>query len=61
MAAFKNHVKYNFFVKDTKYTDKDKLFNGGFDSINFRSIDLKEGDTLDVKKLEQLVVQFLKK
>jgi hypothetical protein len=59
MAAFKNHVKYNFFVEGIAYKDEHKLFNNGFDSTHFRSIDIKENEKIDAKKLRELVAQFL--
>jgi len=60
MAVFKDHVKYNFFIKDMEYQDPNSLFNNGFDSTHFRSIDLKENEKVDTKELEQLVSQFVK-
>lgn len=56
MSAFKEHVKFNFFggagLKDTH-----KLFNNGFDSKKHRSIDLREGDKIDEKKLADLITE----
>lgn len=59
MAAFKGHVKYNFFVKGVEFSDPNGLFNNGFDSANFRSLDLKEGESVDEAQLRELLAQFL--
>jgi len=62
-AAFKNHVKFNFFdgvnLKDSK-----KLFNNGFEAKTARSIDLSEGQNVDESALKKLIaeaIQFSKK
>lgn len=60
MGSFKDHVKYNFFIKNVEgYEDPHKLFNNGFDGVTFRAIDLKENDMLDPKQLRELVAQFV--
>jgi len=60
MGAFKDHVKYNFFIKNVdSYEDPHKLFNNGFEGVTFRAIDLKENDTLDPEQLRELVAQFV--
>ncbi len=53
-AAFKEHVKFNFF-KGASLKDPKKLFNAGLDAKGSRSIDFREGDTLDVAALKALV------
>lgn len=61
MSAFKDHVKYNFFIKGVEFTDPNKLFNNGLDAATSRSIDLKKDETVDPQQLRELVSQFLVK
>ena len=54
IGAFKDHVKINFF-QGPQLEDPNKLFNSGFEAKNTRSIDLREGDTIDETALAELV------
>lgn len=60
MAAFKNHVKYNFFIKNVPGYSDSKLFNNGFDSETFRSIDVQKDNEVDAAELEKIVAEFLR-
>ncbi len=53
-AAFKDHVKINFF-KGASITDPHGLFNAGLDAKGSRGIDLHEGDNLNETALKELV------
>jgi hypothetical protein len=53
-AAFKDHVKLNFF-KGASLEDPQGLFNAGLDAKATRSIDFSEGDELDVPSLKDLI------
>jgi hypothetical protein len=54
IAAFKEHVKINFF-QGASLSDPHGLFNAGLEAKTARSIDFREGDKLDEKKLQELV------
>jgi hypothetical protein len=54
LAAFKDHVKINFF-KGALVEDPHGLFNAGLDAKASRSIDLAEGQQLDDPALQNLV------
>ncbi len=54
IAAFKDHVKINFF-KGAKISDPDKLFNNGLESKTARSIDFFEKDVINETALAALV------
>jgi len=54
VAAFKDHVKMNFF-QGAGLTDPDGLFNAGLDAKAMRSIDFHEGDVIDQEALKRLV------
>lgn len=54
LGVFKDHIKINFF-KGASLPDLDKLFNSGLDAKNSRSIDLREGNTVDESKLKNLI------
>jgi hypothetical protein len=54
IAAFKGHVKVNFF-KGAAIPDPQALFNGGLDAKASRSIDLAEADTIDEPALQELI------
>lgn len=54
LAAFKDHVKVNFF-KGAFLADGHGLFNAGLDAKDARSIDLREGDRIDEAALRDLV------
>jgi hypothetical protein len=56
VAAFKAHTKYNFF-EGAALADPDHLFNSGLDSKKSRSINLAEGESVDVAQLDHLVVE----
>jgi hypothetical protein len=53
-AAFKNHVKINFF-KGASLEDPHKLFNAGLDAKTMRSIDFHEGDSINESALKDLI------
>lgn len=59
MSAFKEHIKFNFF-EGALLKDTHKLFNNGFDSKKHRSIDFREGEKIDEKKLANLLAEALK-
>ena len=54
IAAFKEHVKINFF-KGASLPDPHHLFNGGLDAKTSRTIDLKKGDRVNEPALKELV------
>lgn len=54
IAAFKDHVKINFF-EGAKLADPHQLFNAGLDAAVTRAIDFHEGYTLDEAALEALI------
>ena len=53
VAAFKEHVKVNFF-KGASLPDPKGLFNAGLDAKATRSIDLRENDPIDEQALSEL-------
>ena len=53
-AAFKDHVKLNFF-KGASLEDPKGLFNSGLDAKATRSIDFSEGSNIDESALKDLV------
>lgn len=53
-GAFKDHVKVNFF-KGAHLADPDHLFNAGLEAKESRSIDLKQGETIAQRPLQDLV------
>jgi hypothetical protein len=53
-AAFKDHVKLNFF-KGASLEDPKGLFNAGLDAKATRSIDFREGDDIDTSGLKDLI------
>ena len=53
-AAFKNHVKLNFF-KGASLKDPTRLFNAGLDTKTMRAIDFSEGDKIDASALKDLI------
>jgi hypothetical protein len=53
-AAFKDHVKVNFF-KGAQLDDPHSLFNAGLEAKATRSIDLNEGDEINVEAFQNLV------
>lgn len=55
MSSFKAHTKFNFILNGALLEDKNKLFNNGFESKKSRGIDLKENETIDKNKLEELI------
>ena len=61
MAAFKNHVKYNFIMNGATLSDPHKLFNNGLESAKSRSIDLTEGQAINSENLSGLISQALAK
>ena len=54
VAAFKDHVKLNFF-KGASLDDPQRLFNAGLDAKTTRAIDLTEGDKIDESALKDLI------
>jgi hypothetical protein len=59
MSAFKAHTKYNFILNGALVDDPNKLFNNGFDAKNSRSIDLREGETIDIADLKSLIASSI--
>lgn len=53
-AAFKDHVKLNFF-KGASLDDPHGLFNAGLDAKASRGIDIHEGDEIDGAAVKDLV------
>jgi hypothetical protein len=54
IAAFKEHVKINFF-KGASLPDPKGLINAGLDARETRSIDLRQDDPIDESALQDLV------
>ena len=54
IAAFKDHVKVNFF-QGASLDDPQGLFNAGLDAKATRAIDLHEGDAINEPALQDLV------
>ena len=54
LEMYKGKVKVNF-TKGSSLTDPDHLFNAGLDAAVRRSIDLREGDELDVDAFKALI------
>lgn len=54
IGVFKEHVKVNFF-QGAALADPAKLFNAGLDAKRSRSVDLREGATLDEAAFRELV------
>jgi len=54
LGAFKDHIKINVF-KGASLPDPHHLFNGGLEAKTSRSIDLHEGDTINISHLKTLV------
>jgi hypothetical protein len=54
LAAFKDHVKVNFF-RGARLQDPHGLFNAGLDAKESRSIDIAEGAPLNASALQELV------
>jgi len=54
LATFKKTVKMNFF-QGASLEDPQKLFNSGLDAKKTRSIDFREGDTVDEAALKNLI------
>lgn len=53
-AAFKDHVKLNFF-EGAALKDPKGLFNSGLDAKATRAIDFNEGDEMDERALKDLI------
>jgi hypothetical protein len=53
-AAFKDHVKLNFF-KGAALKDSNRLFNAGQEAKESRGIDFYEGDIVNEASLKELV------
>ena len=54
LGVFKEHLKVNFF-KGALLDDPRGLFNAGLEAKQSRSIDLREGDNIDERALQDLV------
>ena len=54
VAAFKDHVKINFF-KGASLDDPNGLFNAGLEAKATRAIDLNQGDEIDEAALKELI------
>ncbi len=54
IAAFKDHVKINFF-KGSQLSDPHKLINAGLESKNNKAIDFKENDRINEPALIELI------
>jgi len=54
VAAFKDHVKINFF-KGASLNDPQGLFNAGLEAKATRAIDLNQGDEIDEAALKELI------
>lgn len=54
VAAFKDHVKLNFF-EGASLKDPKGLFNSGLDAKATRAIDFNEGDGIDESALKDLI------
>lgn len=54
VAAFKDHVKLNFF-KGASLDDPNGLFNAGLEAKTTRAIDLYEGDQINEAALKELI------
>lgn len=54
IAAFKDHVKLNFF-KGASLSDPHGLFNAGLEAKATRAIDLHEGDEINEAALQDLI------
>lgn len=59
MGSFKDYVKYNFMYNGAMLKDAHSIFNNGLESKKSRSIDLIEGQPVDVDHLKDLVVQSI--
>jgi hypothetical protein len=53
-AAFKDHLKLNFF-KGASLADPKRLFNAGLEARTSRGIDLHQGDEIDEPALKELL------
>jgi hypothetical protein len=53
-AAFKDHVKINFF-KGAHLPDPHKMFNAGLEAKESRSVDLQRGQAIDFSAIQELV------
>lgn len=53
-AAFKDHVKINYF-KGASLKDPKGLFNAGLEAKATRAIDFNEGDTINEPALKELI------
>ena len=54
VAAFKDHVKLNFF-KGASLNDSHGLFNAGLEAKATRAIDIHEGDAIDEPAIQDLI------
>jgi hypothetical protein len=54
IAAFKDHVKLNFF-KGASLADPQGLFNAGLDAKATRAIDISQGQEIDETALKELI------
>jgi hypothetical protein len=56
MSAFNDHVKLNFF-KGAALNDPEKIFNGGLESKQHRSINFTETDVMNESAIKDFVTQ----
>lgn len=55
-AAFKNHVKLNFF-QGSKLADPSGLLNAGFEAKVMRAVDVYQGDLVDDAGLRARIIE----
>jgi len=60
MSALQKHTKFNFIYNGAVLSDTNKLFNNGLESKKSRTIDLREGESVQKEKLIELVKQVSK-
>lgn len=61
MAAFKNHVKYNFILNGATLNDAKGIFNNGLESAKSRAIDVAEGQEINKNDLTNLIKEAVSK
>lgn len=61
VGSFKVHSKYNFLLNGAELSDPHKLFNNGLESKKSRSIDLREGESINTNHLKALMVEAIEK
>jgi hypothetical protein len=61
MGSFKEYSKFNFNLNGAELNDRHGLFNNGLESKRSRSIDQRQGQTLDEAALADLIKQSIDK